>query len=76
MKAIIWKELRENVRWLPVGLFVVGVVCYMAHPSRNGSNALLATALVNYFAIVAPLLAFALGVVQAYRVYSPLLGPT
>ena len=75
MKAIIWKELRENVRWLPVGLFVMAVGCYMAQPSRN-SNSLLATALVNYFAIVAPLLAFALGVVQAYRVYSPLLGPT
>lgn len=62
MKALIWKEFRENVRWMPVGLFVMAVACYMAHPSRN-SDSLLATELLNYFAIVTPLLAFALGVV-------------
>jgi len=73
MKALIWKEFRENVRWMPVGLFVMAVACYMAHPSRN-SNLLLATELLNYFAIVTPLLAFALGVVQSYRDLQPAAG--
>ncbi len=65
MKALIWKELRENIRWVPVGLFVMAVACYMAHFAMD---------LLNYFAIVAPLLAFALGVVQAYRDLQPAAG--
>ncbi len=76
MKPLIWKELRENVRWVPIGLLVVTVICYMVHPSRiNGyNNPLLATGLVNYFAIITPLLAFALGVVQSFRDLQPAAG--
>ncbi len=67
MKPLIWKEFRENVRWMPIGLLVSAAVCWMVHPRYQGNNSLLAIALVNQFAIITPLLAFALGVVQAYR---------
>src|SRR5690606_11953957 len=58
------------VRWLPLGLIVIAAVCYLAAPGRN-SDPLLATRLVTQLAIVTPLLAFALGIVQAYRDLQP-----
>jgi|GEM_PF-1557139 len=70
MRTLIWKELREHVRWLPLGLIVIAAVCYLAAPGRN-SDPLLASRLVTQLAIVAPLLAFALGIVQAYRDLQP-----
>ncbi|MCM2374816.1 hypothetical protein [Aporhodopirellula aestuarii] len=74
MRPLIWKELRENVRWIPIGLFVITAICWMVHPTRVGNNALLATELVTHFAIVTPFLAFALGVVQSYRDLQPAAG--
>lgn len=70
MRTLIWKELREHVRWLPLGLIVSAAVCYLAAPSRH-TDALLAARLVTQLAIVTPLLAFTLGVVQAYRDLRP-----
>ncbi len=67
MKPLLWKELRENVRWLPVGLIVVSIACWIAVPDLNNPSGLLASVLLTQLAIVTPLLAFALGVVQAYR---------
>lgn len=71
MKPLLWKELRENVRWLPVGLIVVGFACWIAPPNPNDSGGLLANDLLMQLAIVMPLLAFALGVVQSYRDLQP-----
>ncbi len=71
MKPLIWKELRENVRWMPVGVIVVSVICWMARPNRSNPGGLIASDLVTQLAIVTPLLAFALGVVQAYRDLQP-----
>ncbi len=70
LKPLIWKELRENVKLLPIGVFICGVICWMSLPSANNSY-LIATKLVNYLAIASPLLAFALGVVQAFRDLQP-----
>jgi len=67
MRTLIWKELRENARYLPIGMLVIAGVCWIVHPSDSSRNTLLASELVSQFAIVAPLLAFALGVVQSYR---------
>ncbi len=74
MKPLIWKELRENIRWVPIGLLVVTAICWMAHSGLRHSQSLLATGLVTQLAIVTPLLAFALGVVQAYRDLQPAAG--
>ncbi len=70
MRTLIWKELREHVRWLPVGLIVIAAVCYLAAPGHH-TDPLLATRLVTQLAIVTPLLAFALGIVQAYPDLQP-----
>ncbi|MCA9190808.1 MAG: hypothetical protein KDB03_03560 [Planctomycetales bacterium] len=71
MKPLVWKELRENLRWLPLGLLVITVICLSVWSNRNGSGPLMATGLVTHLAIVTPLLAFALGIVQAYRDLQP-----
>ncbi len=71
MKPLLWKELRENVRWLPVGLIVITIACWIAHPDLDNPSGLLAKDLLTQLAIVTPLLAFALGVVQAYRDLQP-----
>jgi hypothetical protein len=76
MKPLIWKELRENVRWLPIGLVVVSVVCWMVLPSSvdNYQSVLIASELVSKLAIVLPLLAFSLGIVQSVRDLQPAAG--
>lgn len=71
MKPMLWKELRENVRWLPIGLIVVAIACWIAHPDLENPSGLLASDLLTQLAIVTPLLAFALGVVQSYRDLQP-----
>ncbi len=71
MKPILWKELRENVRWLPAGLLVIGSACWLAHPDLHNPSGLLANVLLTQLAIVTPLLAFALGIVQSYRDLQP-----
>ncbi|TWU32002.1 hypothetical protein [Novipirellula artificiosorum] len=71
MKILVWKELRENVRLLPIGLFVVAITCWMTLPGRNSTQVLIASDLVFNLAMIAPLLAFALGVIQAFRDLQP-----
>ncbi|TWT75135.1 hypothetical protein [Allorhodopirellula solitaria] len=71
MKRLLWKELRENVRWLPIGMLVVATACWIAYPQDRNSSGLLAGELLMQLAIVTPLLAFALGVVQSYRDLQP-----
>lgn len=71
MKPLLWKELRENVRWLPLGLTVVGFACWIAPPNPSNSGGLLASDLLMQLAMIVPLLAFALGVVQSYRDLQP-----
>ncbi len=75
MRALIWKELRENVRWLPIGLLVVTAVGYLVLPSIfTFSQSMVARDLLAQLAIIAPLLAFALGVVQSFRDLKPASG--
>ncbi|MGV3486819.1 MAG: hypothetical protein ACO1RT_20555 [Planctomycetaceae bacterium] len=73
VKTLVWKELRENVHWLPLGLFVVSVVCWMVAPSPHNpsSRGPVAEALIVHFVIVTPLFAFVLGIVQSYRDLQP-----
>ncbi len=73
MRALIWKETRENLRWLPVGLVVIAALCMYVHPMKpaNIDYSPLAKTLATYLGIVMPLLAFALGLLQSYRDLQP-----
>lgn len=71
MSTLIWKEFREHVRWLPIGLIAVAVIAWMAAPGPYDQQTLIARDLVNLLSIVLPLLTFGLGVVQSYRDVQP-----
>jgi hypothetical protein len=73
MKPLIWKELRENLRWLPVGLLVVAAICWYSHPMQpaNISYSPLSQTLATHLGIALPLFAFALGIIQSYRDLQP-----
>ena len=65
MKTILWKELRETVRWLPVGILVAGMACYVSLPARNYINQPVASTLTQLLSCVAAIFAFVLGVLQS-----------
>ncbi len=67
MKALIWKELRENGRWLPLGWVIVTFACLMSLPSRQYVEAGLSSRLTLGLALLGPLMAFSLGVLQTFR---------
>ncbi len=73
MRALLWKETRENLRWLPVGLIVVAAICLYVHPMKPADieYAPLAKTLAIYLGIALPLLTFALGLIQSYRDLQP-----
>jgi len=70
MKTILWKELRENARWAPLGaLAILGVLIYQWRNPEvvfDGHNSLL-----TLFAMVAPTLAFVLGLLQSWGDQQP-----
>ena len=35
MRAVYFKELRENAHWVPLGILVVGLAVYLAVPAQN-----------------------------------------
>ncbi len=74
MKPLIWKELRENVRWLPVGWVIMTFVCLGALPDRDYLDAGLSTRLASSLALLAPLMAFSLGLLQSVRDTQPAAG--
>lgn len=73
MRALLWKEARENTRWLPIGLIVVAAICWYVHPMKpaNVEYFQLGKLLTIYLGIALPLLAFALGLIQSYRDLQP-----
>ncbi len=73
MNALLWKETREHLRWLPVGLLVIAALCWYVHPTQPAfvQFSPLAYALASYLGIALPLLAFALGLLQCYRDLQP-----
>lgn len=71
MNTLVWKEFRENVRWLPIGLVGVTLIAWMVTPSHLDAQKLVAEDLVRLSGILLPLFAFALGVVQSFRDLHP-----
>lgn len=66
-RTLMWKELHENARCLPVGIIVVAACIWYAYPKEFSSSKFLARELATLMSIALPMLAFALGIVQSYR---------
>jgi len=66
MRAIVIKELRENLKWLPVGVLLIGVLAWLVCPVdlQNAYGARTAT-VTNAVAIGAGLYAIFLGGLQS-----------
>ncbi|MGB7327790.1 MAG: hypothetical protein WBD31_23130 [Rubripirellula sp.] len=45
-KALFVKELRETIRWTPVGMIIVGLLCWMSIPTQAHNSAGLAASLM------------------------------
>ena len=65
MKALLIKEFRENLRWLPVGIFVFAVVTWYVLPNQNNPFVSVDSNLTGLIALTGPMLALALGALQS-----------
>jgi hypothetical protein len=74
MNTLIWKELRENARWLPVGLILVTIVAWIVAPRSVQHQSQITLGLLDYLSILLPLLALGLGIVQSVRDLQPAAG--
>ncbi len=74
MKPLIWKELFENGRSLPLGWVIVTLACLLSLPSREYIESGLSSRLVDSLILLAPLMAFSLGLLQSYRDTQPAAG--
>jgi hypothetical protein len=62
MKALIWKELRENLKWAPLPGLVIFVVCLIDRPDE----AMLDVTEAYFFYLTAAVFGAALGFVQIF----------
>ncbi len=74
MKTLIWKELRENVRWLPVGLIIMTLVCVLSLPTNQYLQSGFARELLVSLQLIVPLMAFVLALLQSVRDVGPAAG--
>ena len=65
MKALLIKEFRENLRWLPVGLLVFSAAVWFASPSQQKPFIIVDQVLMQMVALLGPLFAAALGTIQS-----------
>lgn len=69
MRAIVVKELREDLRWLPIGILLVGVFVWLVTPTElgdlRGTNKDVSQSLMLTVGVAAALLAMALAALQS-----------
>ena len=66
MRAIFVKELRENIKWLPVGVLLVGIFACLSTPTElRGCYGNIAMSLASTIGLGASLCAVALGAAQS-----------
>lgn len=65
MTTIFRKELRDIIRWVPLGLIVIGVLCYQQIPSYVSNTNLLPVSIAQRVVIGSSLFALALGLLQS-----------
>ncbi len=64
-KPLLIKELRETLRWSPIGMIVVGMLCWQTIPDQVYLYRSLAAQFVYMVGIGAALVALALGLLQS-----------
>lgn len=64
-KPLLIKELRETLRWSPIGMIVVGLLCWQTIPDQIYLHNSLAAQFVYMVGIGAALVALALGLLQS-----------
>lgn len=64
-KPLLIKELRETLRWSPIGMIVVGLLCWQTIPDQTYLYRPLAVQFVYMVGIGAALVALALGLLQS-----------
>ncbi len=64
-KPLFFKELRETLRWTPIGMVVVGFLCWQSTPTSFNLYGSLAGQLVRFAGVGAALVALAIGLLQS-----------
>jgi hypothetical protein len=64
--TLLWKELRDVVKWTPVGVILIGVLCWLAIPRGVSSAGQTETDLVTSVGIACGVVALALGWLQSF----------
>ncbi len=65
MNALLIKEFRENLRWLPIGLLLFGFAAWLPVPSQQNPFNAVDSDLTELVTLLGPLFAVALGVLQS-----------
>ncbi len=65
MRAIVVKELRENLRWLPVGVLIIGVFLWLVTPVSIKYGQISTENITSACGVGAALFAIALGALQS-----------
>lgn len=65
MKTIFRKELKDILRWTPVGVIVIGLLCWQQLPSQLHACNGAATSIASMAVIGSSLFAFGLGLLQS-----------
>ena len=65
MKALLIKEFRENLRWLPVGLLLFGFVAWQVTPSQQNPFNPVDSVVTELVALLGPFFPAALGFLQS-----------
>lgn len=64
-KPLFFKELRETLRWTPIGMIVVGFLCWQSTPTSFNLYGSLAAQFVRFAGVGVALVALAIGLLQS-----------
>ncbi len=65
MQAILWKELRETIRWAIPGMLIIGLtMAYILMENARGGHSIASRDFFDTMAIICPIFGAAIGFLQ------------